>query len=106
MVNATYDWDIPSERFLGDYASSFVHSFKREKITQFAYVKKQTAQFLEERGSGFSYKINLTHTEENPAMDLHYFRCSDGAEGNIPCWGWNWAMHPVCVTTRTRPHAM
>lgn len=79
MVNYAYDWDIPSERFLGEYNSSFIHSFKREKVTQFAYVKSQEFKYLNEKGSGFSYYFSTKHQEEAPASDLTYTRMSDSS---------------------------
>lgn len=77
MVNYAYDWDIPSERFLGEYSSSFIRSFKREKVTQFAYVRSQEFKYLNEKGSGFSYHFTTKHQEESPAGDLTYTRLSD-----------------------------
>lgn len=77
MVNYVYDWDIPSERFLGEYNSSFIHSFKREKVTQFAYVKSQTFRYLNEKGNGFTYSVSAKHYEETPAGDLQYLRMED-----------------------------
>ncbi|MBQ0029559.1 MAG: carboxypeptidase-like regulatory domain-containing protein [Bacteroidales bacterium] len=82
-VNYTYDWDIPSERFLGEYNSSFVHSFKREKITQFAYVRSQKASYLNEKGNGFSYGFSLKHQEEKPAGDFDHY-VSNATQSQIP----------------------
>lgn len=78
MVNYAYDWDVPSERFLGEYNSSFIHSFKRQKISQFAYVRSQTCKYIYEKGNGFSLDLNLKHQEEEPAGDLIYQSLSSG----------------------------
>lgn len=78
MINYFYDWDIPSERFLGEYNSSFIHSFKRQKISQFAYVRSQTFQYLYEKGNGFGLNLNICHSEETPAGDLCYRRQDNG----------------------------
>ena len=77
MVNTSYDWDIPSERFLGEYNSSFIHSFKREKISQFAYVRSQTFQYLYEKGNGFGMQFSVSHKEESPAGELRYTRLAN-----------------------------
>jgi hypothetical protein len=79
QVSYSYDWDIPSERFLGEYNSSFVHSFKREKVTQYAYVRTQQAKYIEEKGSGFSYTLSLKHQEEKAAGDLVYRQVNDSS---------------------------
>lgn len=78
MANIFYDWDVPSERFLGEYNSSFIHSFKRQKISQFAYVRSQTFRYLYEKGNGFGLNLNVYHNEETPAGELFYKRLSDG----------------------------
>lgn len=79
LVNYVYDWDIPSERFLGEYNSSLVRSLKREEVTQFAYVRSQTAKYIEEHGNGFSYNLSLKHQEEEAAADLVYRRSCDSS---------------------------
>lgn len=82
MANINYDWDIPSERFLGEFSSSFIHSFKREKVSQFAYVRSQTFQYLYEKGNGFGLNLNVYHSEESPAGDLRYIKLHNGEEVN------------------------
>lgn len=79
LVNSYYDWEIPSERFLGEYNSSFVRSFKRQEVTQFSYVRSQEVKYIQEYGSGFSYNINLLHRTEDAAADLIYQRVADSA---------------------------
>lgn len=82
LANCTYDVDVPSERFLGEYGSSLVRSLKREKITQYAYVKSQTLKYIHEYDNGFSYSAEVRHNQEEAAADLVYKHANDGSKVN------------------------
>lgn len=78
IVGCSYDWDIPSERFMTSGKHSLVNSFKRVEVRHFAYVEKQRLEFVNELRNGLSFNLSLKHQNEVAAGDLVYKRNCDG----------------------------
>lgn len=77
ILGCSYDWDIPSERFMTSGKHSLINSFKRVEVRQFAYVEKQKLEFIDELRNGLAFSLNLKHQYEVAAGDLVYKRNYD-----------------------------